>query len=169
VCGTNLAAVSQALTGQLPQQAYYAPPIPHPVEVERQKTMAMGVRLTMIGGGLFAWQFLNFIFSGFHNSPHKVWTFIGFILLAVGISKIIASRPPSLAGLEGVANSPAPAPRQTYSMRQTDSLAGLSAPAQGASVPQTSELEPVGRHATSVIEDETRQLPHGDPPRDLSK
>jgi hypothetical protein len=166
VCGTNLAAVSQALTGQLPQPAYYTPPIPHPIEVERQKTMATGVRLTIIGGGFVAWQFINFIFSGFRGSPIGFWAFIGFILLAVGISKIITSRPPEVAG---AANSPAPAPHQSYSMRQADSTSVLSAPATGPSVPQTSELEPVSRPATSVIEDETRQLPHGDPPRDLSK
>jgi hypothetical protein len=163
VCGTNLAVVSQALTGQLPQPTYYTPPIPHPLEVERQKTMATGVRLTIIGGGFVAWQFLNFVFSGFHDSPVGFWAFIGFILLAAGISKIITSRPPSAA------NSPAPAPHQTYSMRQIDSPAAFSAPAPGLAVPQTSELEPVSRHATSVIEDETRHLPHGDPPRDLSK
>jgi hypothetical protein len=166
VCGTNLAAVSQALTGQLPQPAYYAPPIPHPFEIERQKTMAKGVRLTIIGGGFLALQFINFLFSGFRGSPAGFWTIAGVILLAIGIPKIIASRPP---GVAGAANSPAPAPHQTYSIRQTDSLAGLSAPAPRPAVPQTSELEPVGSHATSVIEDETRHLPPGDQQRDLSK
>jgi hypothetical protein len=175
VCGTNLAAVSQALTGQFPPPNYYAPPVPHPFEFERRKTMANGVRLSIIGGGLFAWQFLNFVFSGFHNTPSKFWTFIGFILLAVGISKIIASRPPSAV------DSPSPAPHQSHStrvMRETDSHPVLFAPpAAGSSIPQTSELEPAGRRIPSVtpsvipsvIEDETRHLPHGEPTRDLMK
>jgi hypothetical protein len=164
VCGTNLAAVSQALTGRIQQPNYYTPPIPHPFEIERQRAMANGVRLSMIGGGFLAWQFFNFVFSGFHSSPFKFWTFVGFILMAVGISKIIASRPPS------VAHTPAPAPHQTYSVRDTGSQPVLSAPsAVSPPVPQTSELEPVGRHAPSVIEDETRHLPHSESPRDMSR
>lgn len=163
VCGTNLAAVSQALTGQLPQPSYYAPPVPHPFEVERQRAMAKGVRLSIIGGGIVALNFFSFIFSGpFRGgSPFGFWTFIGFILLAVGISKIITSRPPSDVDL--------PAPRQTYSMQGTNPHPVFSAPsAPGPSVPQTSELEPISRHAPSVTEDETRHLPHSRPPHGIS-
>lgn len=164
VCGTNLAAVSQALTGQIPQPNHYAPPIPHPLEVERQRDMAKGVRLSIIGGGIVAFKFFSFIFSGpFRGgSPFGFWTFVGFILLAVGISKIIASRPPSAAN--------APAPSQTHSMQQANPHPVFSAPTVvGPSVPQTSELEPVGRHAPSVTEDETRHLPHSKSPRELSR
>ena len=64
VCGTNLAAVSQALTGQIPPPNYYAPPTPHPIEIERQRDMAKGVRLSIIGGGIVALKFFSFIFSG---------------------------------------------------------------------------------------------------------
>ena|SRR5215468_2176046 len=169
VCGTNLAAVSQALTGGIPQPNYYAAPFPHPLEVKRQRDMAKGVRFTIIGGGIVAWQFFSFVFSShFRGSPLGFWAFIGFILLAVGVSKIIASRPPS------VANSPTPAPHQTHSMQRTGSHPVYSAPtAVGPSVPQTSELDPVGRHATSaapsVTEDDTRHLPHNEPPREFSR
>jgi hypothetical protein len=162
VCGTNLAAVSQALTGQIPQPNYLAPPVPHPFEVERQKDMASGVRLSIIGGAFVAMQFFKFVFSDhFSGSPFGFWAFIGFILLAVGISKIIASRLPSAAN--------PPAPHQTQAMRpmqEFHSNPAFSAQVEsGSSVPQTSELEPVNRHATSVIEDETRQLPQSETPR----
>ncbi len=160
VCGTNLAAVSQALTGQIPLPNYYAPPVPHPLEVERQREMAKGVRFSVIGGGIVAWKFFNFIFQG--DSPFGFWTFVGFILLAIGISKIITSRPPNAAD--------SPAPRQTHSMPQTNPHPVFSAPtAPGPSVPQTSELEPVSHHAPSVIEDETRHLPHSKSPHGISR
>ena len=91
VCGTNLAAVSQALTGQIPQPNYYTAPIPHllevqRLEVQRQRAMAKGVRLSIIGGGIVALKFFSFIFSGpFRGgSPFGFWTFIGFVLLAIG-------------------------------------------------------------------------------------
>jgi len=168
VCGTNLAAVSQALSGRLPEPNFYAPPIPHPLEIERQRVMANGVRLTIIGGGFVAYQFFNFIFSShFSGSPFGFWAFVGFILLAVGISKIIASRPPDMAGVASAA--PLPAPHQTHSKQQGNANPVFSAPAAGPSVPQTSELEPVSRQAASVTEDETRHLPHGEPPREIIK
>lgn len=164
VCGTNLAAVSQALTGQIPQQAYYAPSFPHPLEVQRQRGMAKGVRFSIIGGGIVALNLFSFIFSGpFRGgSPFGFWTFIGFILLSFGISKIITSRPPSAA------NSPMPEPTLNQSMRQANLRPIFSAQTiVGSSVPQTSELDPAGLHAPSVIEDETRRLPHSKPPGEL--
>jgi hypothetical protein len=171
VCGTNLAVVSQALTGQIPQPNYYAAPTPHPLEVERleaerQRAMAKGVRLSIIGGGIVALKFFSFIFSGpFRGgSPFGFMTFIGFVLLAIGISKIITSRPPSAV------NSPVPAPTQTHSMQQANPHPVFSAPNEvNPSVPQTSELEPVGRYAPSATEDETRHLPHSNTPRELSR
>jgi F0F1-type ATP synthase assembly protein I len=173
VCGTNLAAVSQALTGQIPQTSYYAGPVPHPPELERleaqrQRDMAKGVRLSIIGGGIVALKFFSYIFSDMFRggSPFGFWTFIGFVLLGIGISKIITSRPP------GEVNSPAPAPNQnqTHSMQQANPLPVFSAPTSvGQSVPQTSELEPVGRYTPSATEDETRHLPHSKPPHELSR
>jgi hypothetical protein len=166
ICGTNLAAVSQALSGQIPPPNY-APPMSHPLDVEKQRAKAkgVGVGLSVIGGGIVALKFFSFIFAGpFRgDSPFGCLTIIGFILLAVGISKIIASRLPS------VADSPAPAPHETHLIRQTNPHPVFSAPtAVGASVPNTSELEPVGRQAPSVTEDETRNLPHSRPPHEVS-
>ena len=113
-----------------------------------------------------ALKFFSFIFSGpFRgDSPFGCLTFIGFILLAIGISKIIASRLPSAD------NSPEPSPHQTHPIQQANPHPVFSAPAQvGPSVPNTSELEPVGRPAPSATEDETRHLPHIEPPSELSR
>jgi hypothetical protein len=163
VCGTNLAAVSQALTGRIPQPNNYAPPIPHPFEIARQREMAKGVRFAIIGSGFVAWQFFSFVFSRhFSGSPFGFWAFIGFILLAIGISKIIASRPPSAA------DPPAPAQHPAHSTRQADPQPVFSAPAAlRSSVPRTSELEPVAVNATDVTVDDTRHLASGEPPREL--
>lgn len=166
VCGANLGAVSQALTGQIPQPNYYAPPAMHPLEVERldverRREMAKGVRLSIIGGGIVAWRFFSFVFfSHFRGSPFGFWTFIGFILLAVGISKIVTSRPPSAT------DRAAPATDQARAVQQSNPHPVFSAPAApGPSVPQTSELEPISRHAPSVTEDDTRHLARNQPPR----
>ncbi len=168
VCGTNLAAVSQALTGQLPPQpTYYAPPTPHPQEVERQRQMAKGVRLSIIGGGVVALNFFGFIFSGFRGSPLGFWTFIGFILLAVGISKIVSSRPPGETGAGTSQAAPAPQARlEIQPVHQANPQPVFSAASTGDySAPRTSELEPVRDPAPSVTEDETRHLPHNASPR----
>jgi hypothetical protein len=140
------------------------PPMSYPLEAEkhRAKERGVGVGLSVVGGGIVALKFFGFIFSGpFRgDSPFGCLTFIGFILLAIGISKIIASR------LPGAADRAAPAPNQTHSIPQDNPHPVFSAPTDvGPSVPNTSELEPVGRHAPSAIEDETRHLP----PSELSR
>jgi hypothetical protein len=168
VCGTNLAAVSQALTGRIPPPNY-APPMTPPPEIERQraKEMGAGVALSVIGGGIVALKFFSFIFAGpFRgDSPFGCLTIIGFILLAIGISKIVASRGPRWAD----APMPAPAPRETHSIQQPNPHPVFSAPADPVpSAPKTSELEPVGRPALSVTEDDTRHLPNSKPPHEVS-
>jgi hypothetical protein len=114
VCVTNLAAVSQALTGQIPQPNDYAPPIPHPLEVERQRAMAKGFRLSIVGGGIVALKSFDFIFSNQFRggSFFWLWTSIGIILLTIGILKIIASRAPNADALSALS--------QTHLMQQTD-------------------------------------------------
>ncbi len=168
VCGANLAAVSQALAGHAPIQNHYVPPTPHPLEIERQREMAKGVRLAIIGGGIVALKFFGFIFSGFRGgSPFGFWTFIGFILLAIGISKIISSRPPNVAPVANAADSTPASPATPQGWRETHpanpqpvfSAASGIEPA----APKTRELEPVHRAAPSVTEDETRHLPHHTP------
>jgi hypothetical protein len=160
VCGTNLAAVSQALTGRLPQSNHYVPPIPHPIEIERQRDMAKGVRLAIIGGGIVALKFFSFIFAGpFRGgSPFGFWTFIGFILLAIGISKIISSRPSS------VASAPVPPPHHQGEMNPVNPRPVFSAaPSIEPAAPRTSQLESPHPAVPSVTEDETRHLPHQAP------
>lgn len=161
VCGTNLAAVSRALTGQFSQPAYYAPPVPDPREIKRQERMAKGVRLAIIGGGIVALKFFSFIFAGpFRGgSPFGFWTFIGFVLLGIGISKIISSRPP------GESNQ-APAPQIRHELHNANPQPVFSAALRNDdNAPNTSELENVPRSAPSVTEDETRQLFHQSPQR----
>ena len=163
MCGTNLAAVSQALTGQIqPPPNYYAPPPPHPIDIQRQRDMAKGVRFSIIGGGIVALKLFSFIFSGFRGSPLGFWTFIGFILLAIGVSKIISSRPPYVPGTPGTT------PRESNSINQFNPHPVFSAPAASETVaPQTSELEGVRRQSVSVTEDDTRHLPHSKPHQEL--
>jgi hypothetical protein len=154
-CGTNLAAVSQALTGSLPHRNHQAPFIPHPFEIDRQREMAKGVRFAVIGSGFLAWQFFSFVFSSnFSGSPFGWRAIIGIILLAIGIPKIIASRPP------GAADSPSPERRPTDSMRERDPHPVFSAPAAlHPSVPHTNELETVGITTPSAAVEETRHMP----------
>jgi hypothetical protein len=125
--------------------------------------MAKGVRLSIIGGGIVALNFFSFIFSGFRGSPPGFWTFIGFILLAVGISKIISSRPPGEAGIGTEQAAPAP-PQARLEIqpfhRGHPQPVFSAASAVEPSAPRTSELEPVRNPAPSVTEEETRHLPH---------
>ncbi len=172
VCGTNLATISQALTGEIPQPVHYLPPSPHPLEIQRQRDMAKGVRLSIIGGGIVALNFFGFIFSAHRGgSPLGFWTFIGFILLAIGVSKIITSRP---HGTVDPQSAPLPqAQREKHPIHpdhQANPRPVFSAPATAEpAAPRTSELEPVRPPSISVTEDDTRHLPHNRPPQELSR
>ncbi|MGH9839265.1 MAG: hypothetical protein ACREEM_10820 [Blastocatellia bacterium] len=139
ICGTNLQVVTQALTGQL-QLAYHPPAIPHPYEIERQRETAKGVKLAIIGGGFVALKFFTAIFSG--GSFVNPLSVIGFILLAIGISKLVAYRP-----IENTVSQhpqlPTSTPQPVFS-----------------SMPNTGNLHAPSRPAPSVTEDETRHLPH---------
>jgi hypothetical protein len=130
--------------------------------------MAKGVRLSIIGGGIVALNFFGFIFSGFRGSPLGFWTFIGFILLAVGISKIVSSRPPGETGAGTAQAVPAPPPQarlEIYPAPPVNPQPVFSAAsAVEPSAPRTSELEPVRNPAPSVTEDETKHLPHNASP-----
>ncbi len=162
ICGTNLLIVSQALTGQIPQSNQHtlpaAPNPPNQVELERQREVAKGFRFAIIGGGIVAFKLFSFVFSGpFRGgSPFGFWSFIGFVLLAIGVSKIISHRPHSSApGQVDLHQSdfqpnlqPGP-PRPMFS----------SASAAGSLTPHTSELEPKRQPTSSVTEDDTRNLP----------
>jgi hypothetical protein len=148
VCGANLQIVAQALSGQLPP-AYYPPAVPNPYEIERQRDTAKGVKLAIIGGGLVALKFFSFIISG-SSLLHPI-SIIGLILLAVGVSKIVASRP---------AMEQAPMPRM---QNEIPSMPLGNPQPVFSSVPRTGELGPVPHPGPSVTEEETRHLPHGAP------
>jgi hypothetical protein len=93
-------------------------------------------------------------------------------LLAVGISKIIASRPLNSGNAQG---APDVMPRAQYDMnpgppiRQTSPHPLFSTPASGESAQKTGELEPVRPPSMSVTEDDTRHLPNSGPPHELSR
>jgi hypothetical protein len=167
VCGTNLYLVSQALTGQLNQAPHYTPaPAPNQVELERQREVAKGMRMAIIGGGIVAFKLFSFIFSGpwRGGSPLGFWSFIGFILLAIGISKIIShrehDRTPGQAPINLRPSNLQPAPPQPV----------FSTPSAHASItPDTGELEVVRQPIPSVTEDDTQHLPHYTPPREVQK
>lgn len=173
ICGTNLQAVNQALTGQalpgqaltgqaLPGQALpgHVQPVyvPNPFDAERHRESSKALRMTLIGGGLVAYKFFNFVLSG--DSPFGGIMVIGFILLVMGISKMVSLRTPyppyplhpeasQLSGLEPTPLAPPAAlPQPVFS-----SMVTSESPSRN-----TNELEPIQQPIASVTEDETRQL-----------
>jgi hypothetical protein len=152
VCGTNLQIVTQALSGQL-QPGYAAPPVPHPVEIERQRETAKGVKLAIIGGGFVLFKLFGAIFTG--SSLVNPFSIIGVILLAIGVSKLVANRPAEPAH--------APPPHLT----QPPHLAHLAQPVYSSvttpAAPNTGRLPATPQPAPSVTEDDTRHLPHRSP------
>src|SRR5262245_41070313 len=154
ICGTNLQIVTQALSGQL-SPVYSPPPVHHPYEIERQRETARGIRLAIIGGGFLVFKFFNMIVSG--GSVVSPLSFIGFILLAVGVSKLLAFRPAEPAHKNPLAAS--------FHPPQIQQNAPASANVQSvhSSAPRTSELPSVPHPAPSVTEDDTRRFPHHSP------
>ncbi len=147
ICGTNLQVVTQALTGQL-QPAYHPPAIPHPYEIEQQRETAKGLKLAIIGGGFVALKFFTAIFSG--GSFMNPLSVIGFILLAIGISKLVAYRP--------IENAVPQQPLQMPAQMLTSTPQPVF-----SSTPNTGNLHAPPRPAPSVTEDDTRHLPHRTP------
>jgi hypothetical protein len=169
LCGTNLSIVSQALSGQMPAPGAYVPAPNDPREVARQREMAKGVKLTVVGGAFVAVQFFKLIFSipwGSGGSPFSGWGFIGLIIAAVGIAKIINSRPVYGAMTHTM---PMPAPPQVAQPDYAPPRPIFSAPPPVAqSVSPTGNLEPVSR-TPSAVEEETQHLPEYAPPREVPK
>src|SRR5262245_14029358 len=94
-CGTNLLVVSQALSGKFPQPLpqHPLPPTPRIITRDREREMSKGLSLAIIGGGIMAGRLITYIFTGFHDgSPFGFLGFIGFILLAVGVAKVVSYR-----------------------------------------------------------------------------
>lgn len=153
VCGTNLLLVSQALTGQLPVAApQQAPAVNAAVELERQKYVARGLRLALIGGGLVSYKLLSLLFSFGRGSSFGFWGFVGLVMLAFGISRIIGARP-APGPMVWQRRQMADGSQQAYHAPQPV-FSGIE-----PSTPNTSELDPYGNPKPSVTEDETRHLP----------
>jgi len=157
-CGTNLEFVSQALTGGVPPVSSRPPEMSVPAEIERQRKMAKGARLAIIGGGIVALKFFSFIFAGpFRGgSPFGFWTLIGFIMLGIGVSKIISARPH---------HAPVIVPSSFTSTTSSQALndAGrqpvMPKPYFSELAPDTSEMDRRPHPVPSVTEDETHSLP----------
>jgi predicted lipid-binding transport protein (Tim44 family) len=168
-CGTNLLLVSQALSGKFPQSSPPSAPTPRVITRDRQHEFTKGLYFAIIGGGVMAGKLISFILSGFRGGPFGFWGFIGFILLAVGLAKIITYRPQN-----NMPAADAPAPQAYPEIHQPNTLANAGPPqpvfsASSASddyeAPKTSELEPVEQQPKpSVTEAETQNLPRQSPP-----
>ncbi|MBO0797914.1 MAG: zinc ribbon domain-containing protein [Blastocatellia bacterium] len=165
-CGTNLLVVAQAISGRLPQTFSPSPNLPSSPRVplrDRQRELTKGLYLAIIGGGIMMGRLITFILTGFRDGPFGFWGFIGFILLAVGLAKIISYRaqapvpaaiPPSPLDSDfqrttPQSNFPATPPQPVFSANSGD----------GYETPRTSELEPVDLPRPSVTEAETQTLP----------
>jgi hypothetical protein len=161
-CGTNLLVVSQALQGPPPSAS-----IPPAREAERQRQMATGLKMTIIGGAFVAIQFFNFIFSlPFRRggSAFGFWTFVAVVVAVIGISKIMSARPaPEAAALPRPGAAPPAQPLGAPPRPVFSASPPLSAPP-----PPTSAFEPASR-VPSATEEETQHLPEYAPPREVPK
>ncbi len=82
-CGTNLWVVSQALSAPPRAGGPNLPPRPDPREAARQRELASGVKLALIGGAFVALQFFSFIFSLPFRRGGSTFGFWGFVALAL--------------------------------------------------------------------------------------
>lgn len=160
LCGQNLFLVSQALGGRV--DALQAPGRKPSNDPDRERQLAKGVKLTIIGGAFLAIQFFSFIFSlPFRNggSPFGFFSFIALVLMAVGISKLVSAK--QLFAREQPRFQAASMPSFTSKPPQpyiAETPVHLDAPVTGDLAEQ---LHP----GPSVTEDETQQLQEYAPPR----
>lgn len=165
VCGTNLAAVSQALHApagvQIPSPMplttpYPAqPPLRHllPHEMERQREYASGMKMLVIGGAFLGYNILKVLFS-FGHANFGFWGVISLIVFAVGLSKVLSWK--QVAGVttnavlqtmppQSVA-TPMPAPAPNTAQLQTSRPGTAHPPQPVFSAPppalRTDEIEP---------------------------
>lgn len=187
VCGTNLNTVSQALHGPLPgslpgvgpgASQYLAPPLT-PYEMERQREYAKGMKMLLLGGAFLAFNILRFILSFGHSSFNGFFAFVGLVLFAIGLARVLSWR--QIAGnatnavlQAGPVAMPeqAPMPPLAAPTPNTAQLNQMPKPVFSAVPPgtRTDELEParlthnatpaVSNFAPSVTEDDTRHLPN---------
>jgi hypothetical protein len=113
-CGTNLAAVSQALhvpaghiPGQLPTGSQYLTPVLMPYEMERQQEYAKGMKLLVLGGAFLGYNILKVILS-FGHASFGFWGVVSLIVFAVGLSKVLSWRPATGVAAHGALNMATP-------------------------------------------------------------
>jgi hypothetical protein len=136
------------------------------IELERQREYAKGIRYSILGGGIMAFNLFNFIFSLPFKSgrPSGFWLFISLILLAVGVSKIISHRShPVIPGQAQID------PHQQSTQHAPPHPVFSPTSSNESSTPQTSGLEMGRQPAPSVTEDDTQHLPHYAPLREVQK
>jgi hypothetical protein len=172
-CGTNLAAVSQALhspvaplAGQAPSGSQYLPPPTTPYDLERQREYASGWKLLMLGSVALSYNILKILFS-FGHSSFGFWGFIGLVLFAIGLSKVLSWRQMTGMAPHAVVQTVPPVQQQPPVPAPTPNTAQLQRPPQ----PVFSALQPGTRTdeieaarltnyiSGSATEDETLQLP----------
>ncbi len=191
-CGTNLTTVSQALHGPLPgslpgslpgvgpgASQYLTPPLLTPYEMERQREYAKGMKLLLLGGAFLAFNILRFILSFGHSSFNGFFAFVGLVLFAVGLARVLSWRQIAGTATNAVLQAvPASMPEQmpmppiAAPAPHTAQLNQARKPVFSAVPPgtRTDELEParltnnatpaVSSFAPSVTEDDTRHLPN---------
>ena len=181
-CGTNLAAVSQALqgppvgpsVGQMPSNSPYLPPPFTPYDLERRREYASGVSLLTLGSAALAYSILRIILSFGHTS-FGFWGFIGLVLFAIGLAKVISWRQIAGIATHAVLQTVPPPVQQPPLAPNTAQLNQPPKPVFSALQPgtRTDEIEPtrLTNHVTSnhanvaanvppaITEDETMQLP----------
>jgi hypothetical protein len=191
-CGTNLLVVSQALSGKFPQSQHPLPPVPRVIPRDRERELSKGLSLAIIGGGIMVGRLITYIFTGFHEgSPFGFLGFVGFVLLAIGVARVISYRarngtlpaPPANTDLyppNPLANSLAN-PLANSLGNTPANIQAASAPPQPVfsasssdtyEAPRTSELEPVEEPKDpkpSVTEAETQTLPRHSAPPELQR
>lgn len=158
-CGTNLLAVSQALSGRGPAAPGGVVAAPNMHEVRRQEDLSKGVKLAIIGGAFLAIQFFGFLFSlPFRNggSPFGFFSFVALVVMAIGVSRIVSARP---AVAQGMPRQAAPPPA-TFAASAPRAALPVSMPEPIFEEPARTTGGLAAHHpGASVTEEETQHLP----------
>jgi hypothetical protein len=130
--------------------------------------MAKGYKLAFLGGGFIFFSLINSIFSGSirDGQPFGFWSLIGFILLAVGIAKIMSYRLPLTGQNSNPSAKPAKEeqrPAQSAGQSQPPQPVLSPTPVNDPSALGTNHFESPQHPLPSVIEDETLHLPSPTP------
>ncbi len=177
-CGTGLAIVSQAVSGQVPTAAYLPyPPYPmDPHAAEREQQAAKGLRLTVTGGIFVAIYLFSFVLSlpmrgGDVPSLVSLLGFIGLIMGASGAAKLVGARPPYATSLRQMP-MPAP-PAHPHPVQPPAALPNFAPPPIFSAPREAENAPPTGALAStpppSVLEEATQHLPEYAPPREAPK